>query len=60
MRTWKHVEIAAEFADAMKNFLRTNCIKCETSGCYNLVLFAVYVTDKETLACNAFLDSLAA
>lgn len=44
---WCSVELPQLAADKLRIFLHKNCISFETSGCYNLIHFEVYITDEE-------------
>lgn len=57
-RRWMNVELTPEDADKNREFLRENKIKFESSGCYNLVHFEVYVNEEELELCDAFLATL--
>lgn len=57
-RSYKSTELLPAEADKFKVFLRENGIKAESSGCYNLVHFEVYVNEQENKLCNNFLSNL--
>ena len=56
---WYSVELSPITALLFKDFLRDNSIRFESSGCYNLVHFQVFIKDeKDYNACNSFLEFL--
>lgn len=57
-RKWLNVELTHNESIVFKKFLDFNKIKYETSACYNLVHFEVYVNTWETEKCDDFLYNL--
>lgn len=56
---WFSVELSTITAALFKVFLRDNGIRFESSGCYNLVHFQIFIKDeKDYNACNSFLEFL--
>ena len=56
-RRWMNVELEKETAERFGDFLKVNGYKYESSGCFNLVHFEVYVNDEEVKACNEWLQN---
>lgn len=44
---WYSVELNQISAEIVKDFLRENGVKFESSGCYNLVHIEMFITSKE-------------
>lgn len=56
-RRWMNVELEKETAAKFGAFLKANSCKHESSGCFNLVHFEVYVNDEEAKACDEWLQN---
>ena len=54
-RKWKSVEVTREIADRLRRFLNVKGIRHETSGCYNLIHFQIFVNETETAKIKRFL-----
>lgn len=56
---WYSVELSPITAELFKYFLRDNAIRFESSGCYNLVHFQIFIKDeKDYNSCENFLRFL--
>lgn len=56
-RNWMNVELERETAERFGAFLKANGYKYESSGCFNLVHFEVYVDDEQVKACDEWLQN---
>ncbi len=53
---WYNVELQPISAELFKDFLHEKGIRFESSGCYNMVHFEVYIFDEKQIdAINSFL-----
>ena len=56
---WYIVELSPITAELFKDFLRDNSIRFESSGCYNLVHFQIFIKDeKDYNSCENYLRFL--
>lgn len=58
MKLYKYVELSKDDSNKLKEFLKNNKIKFETSGVGDLVHFEVLVNSIEEEKVNNFLDTL--
>lgn len=57
-RVWYSVELTLDNAEIFREYLHKNDIRFEPSGCYNLVHFECYMTNKERKAANKFIHEV--
>ena len=55
-----NIELTQTEAAAFKQFLHNAGIIFETSGCYNLVHFEIYASQKQVSMINSFLEGVIA
>lgn len=58
MKLYKNVELSKSDSNKLKEFLKNNKIKFETSGADNLVHFEILVNKFEEIKINEFLETL--
>ena len=57
-KKWYNVEIDKKSAIEFSMWLHLQGYKFESSSCYNLVHYEVYLTKEEVQICNLFLNTL--
>lgn len=58
MKRWYSVELEPKYAEEFRRFLQDKRITYDSSGCYNLVHFEVYIYPSDIEECQTVIDGI--